>query len=120
MEKENNILREMANLLRERASMLSYVCPDCKVPLFKLKSGKIICPSCKRMAVFSEEINESIKESDINIKRKEKSELNDYLNIKIYNILTKLFDKLQKSDDVDEMRKIIILIERLVKLLNNI
>jgi len=33
--------------------MLPQACPDCKTPIFKLKSGEIICPCCNRPVVFA-------------------------------------------------------------------
>jgi len=39
--------------------MLSATCPDCKVPLFKLRSGEIICPSCDRRVVFAADEQEA-------------------------------------------------------------
>jgi len=42
----------MAELLKGGNVMLSDSCPDCKVPLFKLRDGKIICPSCERVVIY--------------------------------------------------------------------
>ncbi len=39
-------IRKMAELLKAGATMLSTTCPRDKVPLFKLKTGEIICPVC--------------------------------------------------------------------------
>lgn len=41
-------MKEMAELLRKGASMLSETCPRCGTPLFKLPDGEIICPMCQR------------------------------------------------------------------------
>jgi len=41
-------MKEMAELLRKGAKMLSMNCPECSSPLFQLKTGEIICPSCRR------------------------------------------------------------------------
>ena len=41
-------MKEMAELLRKGASMLSESCPICGTPLFKLRSGEVICPNCNR------------------------------------------------------------------------
>ena len=41
-------MKEMAELLRKGASMLSESCPICGTPLFKLRSGEVICPHCNR------------------------------------------------------------------------
>ncbi|MBD3206433.1 hypothetical protein GF319_08835 [Candidatus Bathyarchaeota archaeon] len=41
-------MKEMAELLRKGASMLSETCPRCGTPLFELPGGEIICPMCQR------------------------------------------------------------------------
>ncbi|HLI46311.1 MAG TPA: Sjogren's syndrome/scleroderma autoantigen 1 family protein [Geobacterales bacterium] len=46
------IYKKMAELLKAGNTMLAESCPDCKVPLFKMKDGKIICPSCNRVAIY--------------------------------------------------------------------
>ncbi len=47
--------REMAELLRSGAKMLSYNCPECGSPLFQLKSGEIWCANCKKRVVIVSE-----------------------------------------------------------------
>lgn len=41
-------MREMAEMLRQGATMLSMHCPECGTPLFQLKTGEIFCPHEKR------------------------------------------------------------------------
>ncbi len=41
-------MREMAEMLRQGAKMLSMSCPQCGTPLFQLKTGEIFCPHEKR------------------------------------------------------------------------
>jgi len=41
-------MKEMADLLRQGAKMLSTSCPECGTPLFQLKTGEIFCPHEKR------------------------------------------------------------------------
>jgi UPF0148 protein len=41
-------MREMAEMLRKGAKMLSLTCPECASPLFQLKTGEVYCLSCKR------------------------------------------------------------------------
>jgi UPF0148 protein len=45
-------MKEMAELLRSGAKMLSYNCPECGSPLFELKSGEIWCANCQRRVVI--------------------------------------------------------------------
>ncbi|MDI6655226.1 MAG: Sjogren's syndrome/scleroderma autoantigen 1 family protein [Candidatus Hydrothermarchaeota archaeon] len=76
MEKnKEKALRDMAELLLSKATMLQYHCDKCKSPLFE-KEGKIICPTCgimqekeikKEAEKFIEGLNE-MKEKKVCIK----------------------------------------------------
>jgi len=44
--KDREVIAKMAALLRQGATMLDTTCPKCNVPLFRLKSGEVICPKC--------------------------------------------------------------------------
>jgi|GEM_PF-3449452 len=67
MEKnKEKALRDMAELLLSKSTMLQYHCDKCKSPLFE-KEGKIICPTCgimqgkevkKEVEKFIEGLNE--------------------------------------------------------------
>lgn len=41
-------MRDMADMIRKGAKMLSISCPDCGSPLFQMKNGEVICPREKR------------------------------------------------------------------------
>ncbi|MDK2384826.1 MAG: Sjogren's syndrome/scleroderma autoantigen 1 family protein [Candidatus Korarchaeota archaeon] len=41
---EDDAVRRMADLLRAGAAMLQERCPICGSPLFKLRSGEVVCP----------------------------------------------------------------------------
>ncbi len=50
------LLKKMAELLRAGAAMLAETCPRCGSPLFRLRSGEVLCPiHGKVMVVKSEE-----------------------------------------------------------------
>lgn len=52
-------LKKMAELLKSGATMLSTVCPECRTPLYRLKSGEVICPNCnKRYYIVPEGVRE--------------------------------------------------------------
>jgi len=44
-------MKQMAELLRKGATMLSETCPECNTPLFKLKDGSLVCPMCNKPVV---------------------------------------------------------------------
>lgn len=101
----------MANLLKEGAKMLSYICPECKVPLFQLKDGIIICPSCKRRAVFSD--------TDTISQETAKNFKND-LKTKIYNKIVKLLEQIEYTDDIDKINDVLSIIERLTRIMKEL
>ncbi len=52
----------MAALLRQGATMLELICPQCENILFRLKDGKMICPSCEKEVIFQKKITPSLEE----------------------------------------------------------
>lgn len=52
-------MKQMAELLRSGATMLSYSCPECASPLFRLKTGEIWCAKCDRRVVIVREGEEA-------------------------------------------------------------
>ena len=62
MSREDTAVKRMAQLLKSGATMLERVCPQCNVPLFRLKSGEIICPSCgQRFVIVQSEEEEKLR-----------------------------------------------------------
>ena len=55
-------MKEMGELLRKGARMMSEACPECGTPLFRFKGGEIVCPSCNRpvKVVKGDETQESL------------------------------------------------------------
>jgi len=110
---KENVYKRMAELLKGGNIMLSDSCPDCHVPLFKMRDNKIICPSCNRLVIYVKHGEENIlkhyqvidnvlntivdKLSELNI-----SILNEYeenkLKIKaeLLNTLLEAYDRLYK------------------------
>ncbi len=41
---KNEVVKRMSDLMRSGAVMLDQTCPLCNLPLFKLRSGEVICP----------------------------------------------------------------------------
>ena len=63
---EKELLSKMASLLKSGATMLDMMCPACKVPLFKLKSGEVVCPKCgQRFVIVSSDEEESRVKADM-------------------------------------------------------
>ncbi|MCE4627793.1 MAG: hypothetical protein F7C34_01400 [Desulfurococcales archaeon] len=60
--RDPEVVKKMARLMMQGAVMLAERCPICGLPLFRLKSGDIVCPIHGRvMIVSSEEEADEIK-----------------------------------------------------------
>ncbi len=53
--RDRDAVKAMADLLRAGATMLSEKCPICGLPLFRLRSGEIVCPVHGRIYVVRSE-----------------------------------------------------------------
>lgn len=51
-------MKRMAQLLRQGAVMLAETCPICGLPLFRLKSGEVVCPIHGRVVIVSSDEEE--------------------------------------------------------------
>jgi UPF0148 protein len=54
-------MKEMAEMLRKGAKMLSITCPECGAPLFQLKTGEIFCPREKREVRIIKEGEDAVR-----------------------------------------------------------
>jgi len=83
---EKEYIRKMAELLKAGATMLSMTCPVDKVPLFKLRSGEVICPVCgTRFYIVKDEAERVVATASIALESLERTvvskivQLNDSL-----------------------------------------
>ena len=49
------VLKRMADMLKQGATMLDLQCPVCSSPLFRLRSGEIWCINCQKRVVIVRE-----------------------------------------------------------------
>jgi UPF0148 protein len=100
MSKRDVSAKKGADLLRSGATMLAQSCPDCKVPLFRLTSGEIICPSCDRRVIFvkSTEAERAATESAATM------QLEEELLKKIANIKERMANT-DNPEDLEKMAK---------------
>jgi len=53
--RDPKVMKKMADLLRAGATMLAETCPICGLPLFRLKSGEVVCPIHGRVYIVRDE-----------------------------------------------------------------
>lgn len=88
-------IKKMADLLRGGATMMAETCPDCKVPIFRLTDGEMICPGCERRVVFAK----STEAKKVAAQSSATSELEDMMQRKVQMIK----EKMEKTDDPKEL-----------------
>jgi UPF0148 protein len=88
-------MKEMADMLRQGAKMLSMSCPECGTPLFQLKTGEIFCPHEKREVKI-------VKEGEDVEQMKQDATLEQTLQSK----LRLLQQRLDASTDPSEIREL--------------
>ncbi len=106
-EEKRIALQKMSELLRAGAIMLSETCPKCGSPLFKLKSGEIVCPIHGRVVVVK---------SDEEISRVTVAGVLDALENTITKQLEKvrsIVEKREPSELVDELRVMLMFLDAL-------
>jgi UPF0148 protein len=69
--RDQEVVRRMTRLVAEGATMLADTCPIDRLPLFKLKSGDIICPVHGKVWIVSSEAEAEEVEIDFIIRKVE-------------------------------------------------
>ncbi|MFX1250388.1 MAG: Sjogren's syndrome/scleroderma autoantigen 1 family protein [Promethearchaeota archaeon] len=112
MAQRNDQVREMSQLLLKGATMLQESCPDCKVPLFKLKD-RIFCPSCKKKVIFAK--------SDTDVVKIQASSSNEHiiqqLEAHLYGKIELYSQDLMMSEKPSEINKILQVIDQILSTL---
>jgi len=138
---EDKKISDAVNLLYKGAKMLSYHCPDCKVPLFQ-DGDRIFCPSCGRDVIIEgktpqAEVKEEVKEAEqkkeeIKLEKPEyKAETqqvqpevtgNDFevVEISLKEAILKLSDELRRAESVEEIREIIDTLDKTTQILERL
>jgi len=101
----------MADLLRAGATMLAERCPLCGLPLFRLKSGEVICPQHGRVFIVKSE-SEYRKVSAQGVLE----ELEELATRKISELISML-EKGYDRGAVDELRKWLNILEQVERLM---
>jgi UPF0148 protein len=105
---EDKSIKRMADLLRQGATLTDLSCPVCSSPLFRLKDGTLWCGRCEKKVVVVKEGEEQEKAS---------SAAYDKLEATLLAKVQGIQDKIQSTDNVEELQKLSI---ALSELLNNL
>ncbi|AWR99692.1 Sjogren's syndrome/scleroderma autoantigen 1 family protein [Metallosphaera hakonensis] len=81
-------VKKAAELLRQGASMLSESCPICNSPLYKLRSGEIVCPVHGKVIIARDEDEEKRLKRDIAL---------DYVEQLLVELMNNVVEKLRND-----------------------
>lgn len=112
---DSDPITRMSSLLLTGATMLADSCPDCHVPLFK-KKDRIFCPKCNREAVYARSDAEARQLEHKHSYYETTELLQDILQGKLHA----LSQRLAATESLDEIERLLILIDRLVVLTSKI
>jgi len=97
-------LKNMGELLRKGAKMLSQSCPECNTPIFQLQDGSLYCAMCEKPVV--------IVSADTDTEAMEQqNRLDETLNKKIKQVQ-------EKIDEEMDPEKLNVLLDTLGKLID--
>ena len=94
---EDAPIKRMADLLRQGATLTDLSCPVCSSPLFRLKDGTLWCGRCEKKVVVVKEGEEQKKTS---------SAAYDKLEATLLAKLQGIQDKIQNTEDMEELQKL--------------
>ncbi|MGD2200360.1 MAG: Sjogren's syndrome/scleroderma autoantigen 1 family protein [Candidatus Bathyarchaeota archaeon] len=104
-------MKGMAELLRSGATMLGRSCPECGSPLFRVKSGDIVCANCQRRVVIVPEGEEAAVEAGVQLESLEKA---------LVEKLVTVGDRLSQESDTGELMALSGLLDSLLVVLERL
>ncbi|MBN2154951.1 MAG: hypothetical protein JW776_02780 [Candidatus Lokiarchaeota archaeon] len=114
---EDMLIKKMAKLLREGATMLDKTCPKCGTLIYRLPNKKIICPSCNSEIVIQKESKSPSNE--ISIPSKYHHDFSSILNT-LYSKIDTFNTLLLAESDTFQIEKLLNLIEKALLLYEKI
>jgi UPF0148 protein len=96
-EKEEQLIKRMADLLRQGATLTELACPACASPLFRLKSGDLWCAKCQKKVIVVKEGEEPSITGSIVL---------DSLEATLLAKIKEVQDKMQHEENMEELQKL--------------
>jgi len=94
---EDNPIKRMADLLRQGATLTDLSCPACASPLFRLKDGTLWCAKDEKKVIVVKEGEET---------RKASNAAYDKLEATLLAKVEDIQNKIQQTDNVEELQKL--------------
>ena len=102
---DNKPIKRMADLLRQGATLTELSCPVCASPLFRLKSGILWCAKDEKKVIVVKE-GEEPAETENSAYHK--------LEATLLSKIEEIQNKIEKTEDVDELQKLSVALSELL------
>jgi UPF0148 protein len=105
--REEEYIKKMADMLRKGSTLTDLACPACSAPLFRLKSGEILCVKCeKKVIIVKEGVDPEKIKNTIILENLEKT---------LLTRITEIQNKLQNETNIQEIEKLSLTLSTLLE-----
>lgn len=102
---DNKPIKRMADLLRQGATLTELSCPACASPLFRLKNGTLWCAKDEKKVIVVKEGEEAAET---------RSSAYHKLEATLLSKIEDIQNKIQETDDIDELQKLSVALSELL------
>ncbi len=113
--REDTPIKRMADLLRQGATLTDLSCPVCASPLFRLKDGTLWCEQDQKKVIIVKEGEQPPIQANPQV-----NTAYDKLETTLLTKIQGIQDKIEKTDDVEEIQKLSTALSELLNSLEKI
>jgi UPF0148 protein len=113
--KDDTPIKRMADLLRQGATLTDLSCPACASPLFRLKDGTLWCEQDQKKVIIVKEGEQPPAQA-----APQANAAYDKLETTLLNKIQGIQDKIEKTDDIEEIQKLSTALSELLNSLEKI
>ena len=113
--KEDTSIKRMADLLRQGTTLTDLSCPACSAPLFRFKDGTLWCEHDRKKVIVIKE-----DEQTPNQTTPQTNTAYDKLETTLLTKIQGIEEKIEKTEDIEELQKLSIALSELLNSLEKI
>ena len=113
--KDDTSIKRMADLLRQGAALTDLSCPACSSPLFRFKDGTLWCEQDQKKVIIVKEGEQTPVQMT-----PQTNTTYDKLETTLLTKIQVIEDKIEKTEDIEEVQKLSIALSELLNSLEKI